>query len=295
MSVAVLDVEHVPDVRADLGESPVWDPRARCLYFVDVLRGHVHRFDPAAAGLRTYDIGQPVGAVALTESGDLVLAVRDGFARLDLASGAVAPVAGVEVDRADHRMNDGKCDPSGRFWAGTMALDERAGAGTLYCLGVDQDVRAMLGNVTISNGLDWSEDGRVMYFIDSPSQAVDIFDFDSTAGTIANRRTLVRIPRAQGVPDGLTLDAQGYVWVALWGGGAVHRYAPDGSLDAIVRVPTADATSCTFGGGDLGDLYITTAAVRVSLSERAQQPAAGGLFRARPGSAGRPPRRYRGW
>ena len=294
MSVAAQDVEHVLDVRAELGEGPLWDPLAACLYFVDVLRGHVHRFEPRTRARRLYEIGQSVGAAALTEAGDLLLAVRDGFARLDTSNGTVTSIAAVEIDRPDQRMNDGNCDPCGRFWAGTMALDEHAGAGALYCLGADGRVRTMLTGVTVSNGLDWTDDGRAMYFIDSPSQAVDMFDFDAEAGAISNRRTFVRIPAAQGAPDGLTLDADGYVWVALWGGGAVHRYAPDGSLDAIVRMPATHPTSCTFGGADLGDLYITTAAIRLSAAERAQQPAAGGLFRVRPGVFGRPPRRYRG-
>ncbi len=294
MNLSLQDVEPVLDLRAELGEGPVWDPAAPCLYFVDVLRGHVYRFDPETGGQRTYEIGQSVGAVALTDAGDLLLAVRNGFARLDLASGMVTSIADVEADRPDQRMNDGKCDPQGRFWAGTMALDEHAGAGTLYCLGVDGRVRTMLTGVTVSNGLDWTADGRVMYFIDSPSQRIDRFDFDADAGAIANRRPFVHIPADLGAPDGLTLDADGYVWVALWGGGALHRYAPDGSLDTIVRMPTTYPTSCTFGGADLGDLYITTAAIRLSAADRAQQPGAGGLFRLRPGVSGRPPRRYQG-
>ena len=288
------DVTLALDLQAELGEGPVWDPRAACLYFVDIPRGRVHSYDPATGASRVSHVDRMVGAVATTERGDLILAVQSGFARLDLAAGRMRMIAEIDADRPDLRMNDGKCDPAGRFWAGTMALDERPGAGALYRLDPDGRVHAMLRDVTISNGLDWSDDGRTMYFIDSPTQSVDAFDFDVAGGTIANRRTLVRIPPDDGMPDGLALDADGYMWVSLWGGGAVHRYAPDGTRDAVVRVPTGYPTSCAFGGSDLGDLYITTASVKLSPQERADQPQAGGLFRARPGPKGRAPHRFRG-
>ncbi len=315
----VVPEDHVADLvldlRAELGEGPVWDPIAACLYFVDILRGRVHRFDPATRALRTCETGCSVGAVAPTGRGDLVLAVRDGFARLDLSgsrfngadtpvrpdewsrpysSGRIEMIAEVEADRPDQRMNDGKCDAAGRFWAGTMALDERGGAGALYRLDPDGHVETMIDGVTISNGLDWSDDGRLMYFIDTPTQSVDVFDFDLASGRIANRRPFARIDPVDGAPDGLTLDAEGFVWVALWGGSGVRRYAPDGALDSIVRVPATYVTSCAFGGADLGDLYITTARIKLSEADRASQPLAGGLFRARPGVRGRPPHRFSG-
>jgi sugar lactone lactonase YvrE len=281
------------DAHAELGEGPVWDSTTGCLYFVDILRGHVHCTD-ASRACRTIPIGRMVGAVAATDGGDLVLAVQGGFARLDLATGHVSPIANLDGGRPDIRMNDGKCDPAGRFWAGTMALDERPNAGGLYRLDSDGRVHTMLTGVSISNGLDWSDDGRVMYFIDSPTRAVDAFDFDARTGAIANRRTVVRIDPGAGVPDGMTLDADGCLWVALWGGAAVHRYTPAGVLDAAVAVPTTYPTSCTFGGPDLRDLYITTAAVKLSARERAEQPSAGGVFLARPGVRGRPAHRFGG-
>jgi len=282
------------DAQAELGEGPLWDDDAGCLYFVDILAGRVHRFDPRNGAARTYEVHRLVGAVAATDRGDLVLAVRDGFARLDLETGAVQDLARLPSDASDLRMNDGKCDPAGRFWAGTMALDERAGAGALYRLDPDGVVSTILSSVTISNGLDWSADGRRMFFIDSPTQRIDVFDFDPARGTIANRRPFVQIAPDAGMPDGLTVDAEEHVWVSLWGGGAVHRYRPDGSLDAAVGLPVAFPTSCVFGGADLRDLYITTAAVRLSAEERARQPAAGGVFRCRPGPAGRRANRFKG-
>jgi len=292
--VTEIDAVLVLDARAELGEGPVWDERGGALYFVDIMRGRVNRFDPADGSRRVYDIGVAVGALAPTDAGDFVLATADGFARLDPIAGAVRPIAKVEADRPGNRMNDGKCDPAGRFWAGTMALDEHAGAGALYRLDPDGAVHTMLRDVTISNGLDWSGDARTMYYIDSGRRSVDAFDFDAASGSIANRRTLVRVAERDGVPDGMTLDADGCLWVALWGGGAVHRYGPDGALEAIVRLPVQHVTCCAFGGCELRDLYITTAAIKLSDRERAEQPHAGGVFLARPGVRGRPANRFNG-
>ena len=294
MTIVVHDAEVAVEANAGLGEGPVWDPTASCLYFVDILLGRVHRSHLAGEPLETFEVDQPVGAIALTERGDLVLAVRDGFARLDLTTRRVELIADVETDRPDQRMNDGKCDPAGRFWAGTMALDEHVEAGGLYRLGADLRVARMLSGVTISNGIDWTADGRTMFYIDSPTRRIDCFDFDVAEGTITNRRPFVQIPVEHGMPDGLTLDAEGGVWVALWGGGAVHRYLRDGSIDAIVRVPTPHPTSCIFGGRDLHHLYITSASIKLSPHERAVHPLAGAVFRCDVGVSGREPRRFRG-
>jgi len=280
------------DAQAELGEGPMWDPRVGCLYFVDILRGRVHRFDPVPEQVRSYDVGRMVGAVALTESDDLILAVQDGFARLDTRTGAVRTVATLDAAQPDLRFNDGKCDPAGRLWAGTMALDERRGAGAVYRLDPGGRIHRIFGDVTISNGLDWSDDCATMYYIDSPTRTIDVFDFDLSSGAVGNRRPFVRIPRDEGVPDGMTLDAEGYLWVALWGGGAVHRYAPDGRRATVIRVPTRYPTSCAFGGADLGDLYITTAHVKLTPQERVEQPQAGGVFVVRPGPKGRPTNRF---
>jgi len=288
-----IDAALLVDVRAELGEGPVWDPGQACLYFVDILRGRVHRYDPDTGTSRAYAVERKVGAVGLCETSDLILAVQGGFMRLDLTTDRTTAIADVDADRPELRMNDGKCDPAGRFWAGTMALDERRGAGALYRLDPDGRVHTMLRDVTISNGLDWTRDGW-MYYIDSPTQRVDVFDFDLASGAIENRRPFVRIPVEEGTPDGLTLDAEGYVWVALWGGGAVHRYAPDGRLDRVVRVPVRYPTSCVFGGADLRDLFITTASVKLTEQERAEHPHAGGLFHARPGPKGLAPNRFKG-
>jgi sugar lactone lactonase YvrE len=291
--IPVLDVELAHAAAAELGEGPIWDARSQCLYFVDIMRGRVHRFAPGDASTRVYQIDRAVGAVGLTERGDLLLAVRDGFARLDPSSSAVTTIATIDQP-ADCRMNDGACDPAGRFWAGTMAIDERPDAGALYRLDPDGRVDTILEPVTISNGIDWSADGRRMFFIDSVSQRIDVLDFDCASGTVSERRPFVSIPVDAGVPDGLTIDAEDHVWVTLWRGGAVRRYTPEGALDRVVRMPATHPTSCAFGGDDLRDLYITTATIALDATARARQPEAGGLFRCRPGMAGRLPHRFGG-
>jgi sugar lactone lactonase YvrE len=290
----MIAVELALPARAELGEGPTWDARSRTLYWVDILKGRVHGFTPATGACRSHRVGQPVGALAVREAGGLVLALRDGFAALDLDTGALSWIARVEDDRATQRMNDGRCDAAGRFWAGTMAFDPSPGTGTLYRLDRDGSVTRALGDLTISNGLDWSPDGRSLYFVDSGTQRVDLFDFDPVAGTLANRRAFVQVPDAAGMPDGLVVDADGFVWVALWGGGALHRYATDGALAAVVTLPVSHPTSCTFGGPDLGDLYVTSASVELTQAALARQPLAGGLFRLRPGVAGRPAHLFAG-
>jgi sugar lactone lactonase YvrE len=187
-------------------------------------------------------------------------------------------------------MNDGEVDPSGRFWAGTMELGAAPGRGSLYRLGPRGEVTRVLAGVSISNGLGWSPDERTLYYIDSPTQRIDAYDYDRSSGAIANRRTVAEIDPASGLPDGLAVDAEGCLWVALWGGSSLHRYTPDGRLDRAVALPVSQVTSCAFGGPDLDELYVTSA--WVGLEER--EPAAGGLFRLRPGVRGLPARRFAG-
>lgn len=285
-----MNIDIALDARVELGEGPLWDAARQCLWFVDIMRGHVHRFDPAAATDRVYEIGQPVGAVAVRERGDLVCAVRDGFARLDPDTGAVGMVAEVEAGNPRNRMNDGYVDARGRFWAGTMSMDREREKGALYRLDPDGTVTKHLSNVTTSNGIDWSGDSRLMYYVDTGLPRIDLFDFDLERGVLANRRPFVTIDPAEGKPDGLIVDAEDHVWVALWNGGRLHRYAPDGTRVLTVTLPTPLTTKPAFGGPDLMDLYVTSAFIALSAEARAASPSAGALFRLRPGVGGRSPR-----
>ena len=277
----------------ELGEGPVWDDRQGVLIWVDIWAGEVHSYDPASGRDSAIGVGQPVGAAVPRRSGGLVLAVRDGFAFLD-PDGRLTSVAEVETANPGNRMNDGKCDRHGRFWAGTMAGDSRPGAGALYRLDPDLSVTKVLDGVTVSNGLAWSLDDRTMYYIDTPTQRVDAFDYDLASGTIENRRPLIEIPEEAGSPDGMTIDAEGFLWVALYGGRAVRRFSPDGRLERVVELPAANVTSCAFGDPDLDRLFITSARQELSPADLAAQPQAGALFGHRPGAQGVPADRFAG-
>ena len=282
------------DAGATLGEGPVWDEEQQRLLWVDILPGLVHRFDPATGSDDTFGVGKPVGSASLRRDGGLVLAVEDGFALLDPAWQRLDQVAVIEHPGPPARFNEGKCDPAGRFLAGTMAYDETAGAGSLYRLDPDLAVTKLLDGVTISNGLAWSADGTTMYYIDSPTQGVDAFDYDIESGRLANRRRVVDIPAAAGLPDGMTIDADGCLWMALYGGSAVHRYAPDGHLDTTVSFPATNITCPVFGGREFDQLYVTSA--RDGLDERqlAAQPHAGAVFAVAVGARGLPGLRFAG-
>ncbi|MBW3601200.1 MAG: SMP-30/gluconolactonase/LRE family protein [Actinobacteria bacterium] len=289
------EVELVWDAGAQIGEGPVWDAPLRTLVWLDIPRGLVHAWHHDEGPRQPFAVGQPVGAVAPRASGGLVAAVRDGFAFLQPGSGQVSMVADTEGDRPANRMNDGKCDPAGRFWAGTMALDEHPGAGALYRLDPDLRIERMLDGVTISNGLGWSPDGATMYYIDSPTGGVDAFDYDPDTGAVGGRRRVIDVHGRPGIPDGLTVDAEGCLWVAVFGGGRVQRHAPDGTLLATVGLPVTQVTSCAFGGPGLDELYITSAREHLSGEALRDQPQAGGLFRHRPdGVVGLPAHEFLG-
>ncbi|MFD9547935.1 SMP-30/gluconolactonase/LRE family protein [Nocardia salmonicida] len=252
---------------AQLGEGPRWDPAAQVLLWVDILRAHIHTYDPRTGATTTVQAPQHVGAVAPRAQGGLVVNLRDGIS--SYAAGCFEwihhnPVPG-------RRGNDAAVAPDGALWAGTMRYDEQPGGGTLARLTGDGVLTPWPISVTISNGIGWSPDGHRMYYIDSPTRRIDVFDV--VDGLPRGRAPWVCIEPGAGWPDGLSVDADGAVWVALYDGAAVRRYTPDGRLDRTVRVPVSRPTACAFGGRSLTDLYITTAQ-----SEQRSQPAAGSLL-----------------
>lgn len=282
------EVDVAVRMECELGEGPRWDPVGRRLLFVDLLAGRLHGASPDGRLILTRDVGQALGAVNRTDDGGLVLAMRDGIFVTNADGDGMRLVAPVEVDRPDLRMNDAACDPAGRLWAGTMAFDATPAAGTLYRIDADGSVTSVLTGLGISNGLGWSPDAERMYFVDSPTRRIDVLDFDLATGTATNRRPFVHIDDTPGVPDGLTVDAAGGIWVALWGGAQVRRYSPDGVVTDIVELPVEQPTSCTFGG-DAGDvLYITTARLGLTDEQLAASPAAGSVLACRPGYRGHP-------
>jgi len=278
--------EQLTDAVAFHAEGPVWSASWGGLRWVDMLAGDVLSLDRDGTVRRTH-VGDVAAAVRPRRGGGAVIAVERGFA-LEDSDGTLTRLDPVWTDRSV-RMNEGGCDPDGRFWCGSMAYDQRAGGAALYRLDPDGSVHGVLDGVTISNGLEWSPDGSLAYYDDTATHRTDVFDYDPDAG-LTGRRPFVRFPD-DGNPDGLTVDADGGVWVALFGSGAVHRYRPDGVLDGAVEVPTAQVTACTFGGPGLDQLFITTSREGMGPDD---DPLAGSLFRADVGVAGLPVREFAG-
>jgi len=285
-------VAAIPIVEAgcELGESPVYDDRERTLFWIDGTRGLIYRYVPAVGALDTIRVPYAIGCIALRCAGGLVLGMESSFWVLE-PDGTLRHLAALPAAES-LPINDGKCDPQGRFWAGTVAVDDTH-LGSLYRLDPPNHVTPVLSDVMLSNGLGWSPSGRLFYYVDTPTARVDQFEV-ADAGTLSNRRPLAAIPPSIGVPDGLAVDVEGGIWVAIWGGGAVHRYLPSGELDRIVTVAASQTSSCTFGGPDLSDLYITTAREDLSESELLSQPLAGALFRCNVGIPGLPTNRFAG-
>ncbi|WP_238996291.1 SMP-30/gluconolactonase/LRE family protein [Streptomyces pristinaespiralis] len=239
-----------------LGEGPTWDPAAERLLWVDILRSRVHTYDPANGRRTVMATGQHVGAAKPRAGGGLVVNLRDGVGLYD-SDAAFRwlhrdPVAG-------RRANDAAVAPDGSLWTGTMRYDEAPGGGTLTRTAPDGTAATVLADVTVSNGTGWSPDGRRMYYIDSPTRRIDVFDLRPGDPLPVNRRPLAVVEDGAGYPDGLTVDADGCVWVALWDGAALRRYTPEGVLDRVVELPVRRPTSCAFGGAGLTDLYVTSA------------------------------------
>jgi sugar lactone lactonase YvrE len=280
-------VEVLLAAGAELGEGPLWVEERKEVAWVDIMRGRVHSTDLASGSDTCIEIGEPVGAVARTASGELVAATPSGL-RL-ISTGQNHPlVARLPMDRSDLRMNDGKAGPDGRFVGGTMTLGTaEPNAGALWSFEGPQ-ARRLLGGVTISNGLCWSVDGGTLFYIDTPTQRVDAFDYDLASGTISHRRQIIEIDPSVGSPDGMCCDSEGGLWIALWSGSRVCRYL-GGRLDHVIEMPTPYVTSIAFCGERLDRLVITTASQPFG---RSPAPGAGDLYCTVPGVAGQQPAKY---
>ena len=287
---AAPEPELVLDARAELGEGPVWHAATGTLYWVDLFAGIVHHYQPATGLAGRVDVGEFVGCVVPRERGGLLAATTSGIYHLDPIDGTRSRVSDIEADRPETHFNDGKVDPAGRFWFGSIAIDRTTDTrGDLYSLEPDLTVTRRRGGIDNTNGMDWSPDGRTMYYIDSLTRQVTAFDYDQASGDIANPRPAVTLPEDSGVPDGMTVALDGTLWVAHWGGGRVTRWHPTtGALIQTIPVPANLTTSCAFGGPGLDQLYITTARFGESGPALAAQPHAGGVFRIRTDTGGRP-------
>lgn len=282
------------DARAYLGEGALWHPAEKKLYWINIKGKQLHIFDPQTKHNKTFDLPERIGTVVPVKNGGVLVALQTGIYFMDTATGKIKLITNPLTDKAI-RFNDGKCDPAGRFWVGSMHLKQITGMATLYRMDIDHSVHTMVKDVTISNGIVWSGDKTKMYYVDSPLNTVDVFDYDNATGTISNRRVAVKIPDSIGGPDGMTIDAEDKLWVALWGGFAVGRFDPDtGELLQKVEVPAPNITSCAFGGDGLDTLFITTATQDMDEAQLKQYPLSGGVFSTRPGVKGVPAAFYGG-
>ena len=284
----------VVDCKNILGEVPLWDEQEQALYWVDIEGKLLQRLTPASGSVERWVMPERIASLAVRERGGLVVAFASGLAFLDLPSLLVTWIARPEQSLPGNRFNEGKVDRHGRFWAGSMDDSLAAHTASLYRLDPDLKVTKQLGNVGISNCFIWSRENDRFWFADSLDRKVYTFDYDHSAGTIANRKLFADTGPMGCTPDGGTIDAEGFIWIAMWDGWKVVRFAPDGRIDREVRLPAAKPTSCMFGGPDLATLYVTTALWDTKPDGLAGQPQAGGLFALEVGVCGLPEPRFAG-
>ena len=262
-----------------MGEGPVWDSRNKTICWIDILNGEIHEYNPSDNLQKTLTIHQMIGCIALCRNGNFIAAVKNGFGFIERNSGTVSMIANPEPALPGNRFNDGKCDPKGRFWAGTMSHTDEPEKGSFYLLDLDLSVTKKMERVSISNGLAWSLDQKTFYYIDTPTFTVAAFDFDITDGLISKKRTAIRIPQQDGSPDGMTIDSQGMLWIAHWDGWQITRWNPQTGVKLLsIPLPVARVTSCCFGGDNFQDLYITSARTGLNEDQLKNQPLAGSLF-----------------
>lgn len=281
-----------------IGEGICWDENDKMLYWIDLLDNKIFTYDVNNSTIKIIRVNQNTGCIRVREQGGLVAGLQNGIFFVDTETGKLTPIVDPERDKPGNRFNDGTCDCMGRFWAGTMskALDSGSGdltpQGSLYCLDIDHSITKKLDNILISNGIGYSQDNSTMYYIDSPTREVVAFDFEKETGEISNKRPIVKIPEEIGMPDGMTVDADGMLWVAMWGGGAVVRYDPEsGQMLEKIELPVKSVTSMVFGGEDMDEMFVTTAKMDTDLNKF---PDAGGVFKIKMDVQGKPTFKYKG-
>jgi len=274
-----LQTDVAVEYRCLLGEGPVWDAKRKVICWIDILNGEIHEYATAQKMHKVIPVHQMIGSLAVCTNGNFIAALQNGFAFIDKISGEIKMITDPESHLPDNRFNEGKCDPAGRFWAGTMSLSGEPNAGSVYVVEKDLSITKRIESVTISNGMAWSVDHQTFYFIDTPTFEVVAYDYDKYTRHINNKRTIIKIANEDGYPDGMTIDNQGMLWIAHWDGWQVTRWNPNsGEKLCCIELPVAKVTSCTFGGENYGDLYITSAKVGLTEDESEKQPLAGSLF-----------------
>ncbi|MBX9923830.1 MAG: SMP-30/gluconolactonase/LRE family protein [Rhabdochlamydiaceae bacterium] len=273
-------IECVLEIHCWLGESPLWDPEKKLLYWADILGEKIHSFDPILQKLRTYPLTEKVTSIALRKGGGLVATSFKGFMLFDFKEGKLTPLVQVEENLPDNRFNDGKCDRSGRFWAGTMdRVHWNKPTGTLYSLQPDKTALTTEKNAVCLNGIAWSLDNRTMYVVESFRYTIFAYDFEMKTGSISNKRPFISFPsEAKGFPDGITVDSEGYIWCAIGVLGKILRIDPKGQITQTYSFPVPGITSCMFGGKDLQTLYVTSSRENMTDSDLQKYPLSGNLF-----------------
>lgn len=274
-------------IEAKLGEGPIWNHQTQKLYWVDIEGKQLHILDPTKKENKSISLPVQIGTVVPIDSTQCVVALVDGAYLLDVNTETTALIAHLDADNLSTRLNDGKCDPAGRLWVGSMHWDTTEPLGGLFKLEGNGNSEQVLDGITVSNGIVWSANQKTMYYIDTPTQKVMAFDFDIATGQISNPRVAIEIPKEMGLPDGMTIDAEGKLWIGLWNGDAIVRYDPEtGELIQRIPVPAHNVTACAFGGLNLDSLFITTARLDMSEEELKKYPNAGSIFVTVPGVKG---------
>jgi sugar lactone lactonase YvrE len=285
-TMKILKAELELEIPASLGEGAIWNHETNTFWWVDIEGRKLNIYDPETKSNRVIHVKERIGTVVPAKSGGAIVALENGIFHLDLEREEMEMICNPLEELDTIRFNDGKCDPAGRLWVGSMSLKFIKGAASLYMISPDGSYREVFGGVTVSNGIIWSNDHKTMYYIDTPLGNVRAWDYDSETGVISNERVVISIPEGMGGPDGMTIDEEGKLWIAMWGGNQVSRWDPEtGKLIGKVEVEAPNVTSCAFGGPDLDVLYITTAG---GDNQRIRQdyPLAGSVFKVKPGVKG---------
>lgn len=274
-----MSLKVVANTKCLLGESPLWDERTKSLWWVDILQSKLYRLPFGTPKFEMWDLPQATTALAgISGRDELLLACTGALMRFEPKTAVCQEIIPFELEKPENRPNDGKCDPQGRFWIGSMDDAEEQNNGSLYRLGHDLSLTPILKDLGIPNTLAWSPDRKIFYFADSQQQTIWAFDYDDSSGDISNKRNFVSLEGTDIYPDGSCIDREGYLWNAQWNGWRLVRYAPDGMIDRIIKIPVACPTSCMFGGQDLKTLYITSACKGQSNEALMGQPFAGAVF-----------------
>ncbi len=285
-TMEIFKAELELEIPASLGEGAIWNHETNTFWWVDIEGRKLNIYDPETKSNRVIDVKERIGTVVPAKSGGAIIALENGIFHLDLEREEMAMICNPLEELDTIRFNDGKCDPAGRLWVGSMSLRFIKGAASLYTIRPDGSYTEVFGGVTVSNGIIWSNDHKTLYYIDTPLRNVRAWDYDLVTGDISNERVVISIPEGMGGPDGMTIDEKGKLWIAMWGGNQVSRWDPEtGELIGKVDIPAPNVTSCAFGGPDLDILYITTAGGD-NQEIKEDYPLAGSVFKIKPGVKG---------